>query len=45
MYPFFIRFVLLNEEGGMRVFDTECKTLVEDQIIGAKEDLSPIEKE
>ena len=29
----------------MRVFDTECETLMEDQIIGAKEDLGPIEKE
>ena len=29
----------------MRVFDTECETLMDDQIIGAKEDLSPIEKE
>lgn len=29
----------------MRVFDTECETLVEDQIIGAKEDFGPIEKE
>ena len=29
----------------MRVFDTECETLMEYQIIGAKEDLGPIEKE
>ena len=29
----------------MRVFDTECETLMEDQIIGVKEDLGPIEKE
>ena len=29
----------------MRVFDTECETLMDDQIIEAKEDLSPIEKE
>lgn len=39
------RFVLLNEDGVMSVFDTECETLMEDQIIGAKEDLGPIEKE
>ena len=43
--PFFISCVLLNEDGGKRVFDTECETLVEDQIIGAKEDLGAIEKE
>ena len=29
----------------MRVFDTECETLMEVQIIGAEEDLGPIEKE
>ena len=29
----------------MRVFVTEYETPMEDQIIGAKEDLGPIEKE
>ena len=28
----------------MRVFDTEYETLMEDQIIGAKENLGPIKK-
>ena len=28
----------------MKVFDTEYETLMEDQIIGAKENLGPIEK-
>lgn len=39
------RFVLLAKDGGVRVFDAECKTLVEDQVIGAKQDLGPIEEE
>lgn len=29
----------------MRVFDAECKTQVKDQVIRAKEELGPIEKE